>query len=193
MVAVVAFLQLRKEEPFVAFSSQEAVVPFALSHPESWTDRTGAATDVVLSPRPDAMGDTFLTEVPAADRWPATRDVLATAPGDATGVYVNTQATSSGTSTEALVATIETMLGEGVTVDLGSTHRQLRVGGAPAHEFEGVLVDPQAPGTRLAAMFDIVLPPQGGLALLVFFAAPDNFEAQRDVFMKVRDGVTFPS
>ena len=74
------------------------------------------------------------------------------------GVYVYTQASGSDTSIEGLRRTITSLLGQGVIVDLGSTHRQLRVGGADAHEFEGVVSDPQAAGTRLSAMFDVVLP-----------------------------------
>ena len=77
-------------------------------------------------------------------------------------------------------------------LDFGPTHRQLRVGGASAHEFEGVLSDPQAPGTRLHAMFDLVLPPGGGSVLISFFAAPEDFEGQRAVFNRIRDGVSFP-
>lgn len=190
VVAVVAFLQFRKEEPFVSFADQDAIVPFTLSHPESWTERTGPASDVVLSPRPETVGDAFLSDANA--RWGATRQVLAASPQDAMGVYVYTQASGSDTSIEGLRRTITSLLGQGVIVDLGSTHRQLRVGGADAHEFEGVVSDPQAAGTRLSAMFDVVLPQSGGLALLTFFAAPDDFEANRELFTKIRDSVAFP-
>jgi hypothetical protein len=190
VVAVVAFLQFRKEEPFVSFADRDAIVPFTLSHPQSWTERTGPASDVVLSPRSETVGDAFLSDATA--RWGATRQVLAASPQDAMGVYVYTQASGSDTSIEGLRRTITSLLGQGVIVDLGSTHRQLRVGGADGHEFEGVVSDPQAAGTRLSAMFDVVLPQSGGLALLTFFAAPDDFEANRELFTKIRDSVTFP-
>jgi len=42
-------------------------------------------------------------------------------------------------------------------------------------------------------MFDLVLPPGGGSVLISFFAAPEDFEGQRAVFNRIRDGVTFPS
>jgi hypothetical protein len=71
----------------------------------------------------------------------------------------------------------------------GPTHRQLTVGGAPAHEFEGVLQDPAGSGTQLKALFDLVQPPGGGSVLLAQFASPAEFENQRPVFAKVRDGL----
>ena len=39
-------------------------------------------------------------------------------------------------------------------------------------------------------MLDVVHPQFGGTVLLAFFAAPDQFEAQRPVFNKVRDSLT---
>jgi len=191
VVAAVWFLQFNKEETLRTFTSADTLVPYSLNHPESWTTRTGAASDVVISPRPDAMGDAFLTD--ATDRWGAPRELLASSPEDAMGVYVYTQASGSDTSVEGLRRTITDLLGrQSATVDLGSTHRMQRVGGAPGHEFEGYLSDPQAPGTRLYAMFDLVLPQSGGLVLLTFFSAPDEFEGQRELFTKIRDSVTFP-
>jgi hypothetical protein len=191
VVAAVWFLQFNKEEALKPFTSQDTLVPYSLNHPESWTTRTGAASDVVISPRPDAMGDAFLTD--ASDRWGAPRELLASSPEDAMGVYVYTQAAGSDTSVEGLRKTITDLLGrQTATVDLGSTHRMQRVGGAPGHEFEGYLSDPQAPGTRLYAMFDLVLPQSGGLALFTFFSAPDDFEENRALFTTIRDSITFP-
>lgn len=191
VVAAVWFLQVNKQEVLKPFTSQDTLVPYSLKHPESWTARTGAASDVVLSPRPDDMGDAFLTD--ATDRWGGTRQLLASSSQDATGVYVYTQASGSDTSVEGLRRTITDLLGrQSATVDLGTSHRQQRVGGAPGHEFEGYLSDPQAPGTRLYCMFDLVLPQAGGLALFTFFSAPDDFEGNRELFTRVRDSITFP-
>jgi serine/threonine protein kinase len=190
LVAAVAFLQLRREERFVRYATQDAIVAVTLTHPESWTARPGAASDVVLSPRPDGVGDVFLSD--AADQWGAARQVLASSPDEARGVYIYTQASGSDTSVEGLQRTITALLGQGMVVDFGATHRRLEVGGAEAHEFEGVVSDPKAAGTRLNAMFDVVLPPGDGLVLLTFFSAPDDFEANRNVFTKIQQSVTFP-
>lgn len=193
-VAVIAgiaayFVRSRAEEPFRTFANRETLVPYSLSYPQSWKTRTGAASDVVISPRPDAVGDTFLQD--AADQWGATRRLLASSPADARGVYLYAAASGSDTSADALRSAI-TLLMRNAVLDFGPTHRQLQIGGASAHEFEGVLSDPQAPGTRLHAIFDLVLPPGGGSVLIGFFAAPEDFEAQRAVFNRIRDGVSFP-
>ena len=188
-IAAAFLVRSRAEEPFRTFANRETLVPYSLSYPESWKTRTGAASDVVISPRPDAVGDTFLQD--AADQWGATRRLLASSPADARGVYLYAAASGSDTSADALRSAI-TLLMRNAVLDFGPTHRQLRVGGASAHEFEGVLSDPQAPGTRLHAMFDLVLPPGGGSVLISFFAAPEDFEGQRAVFNRIRDGVSFP-
>jgi hypothetical protein len=188
LVAVGAFLWLGREEALVRFANRDAIIPFSLSRPESWTARAGAAADVVLSPQPDKAGDAFLE---TTDRWAAPRELLATSPGDASGVYAYTQASGSDTSVDGLKGTIRALLGQDVKVDFASTHRQLRVGGQDGHEFEGVVSDPQATGTRLSARFDVVLPKSGGLVLLTFFTAPDDFDARSDLFTTIRDSVTF--
>ncbi|MDF2145365.1 serine/threonine-protein kinase [Knoellia sp. p5-6-4] len=188
LLAVGAFLWLGREESLVRFANRDAIIPFSLNRPESWTARAGAAADVVLSPRPDEAGDAFLE---TTDRWAAPRELLATSPGDATGVYAYTQASGSDTSIDGLKNTIQALLGQDVKVDFAATHRQLRVGGQDGHEFEGVVSDPQATGTRLSARFDVVLPETGGLVLLTFFTAPDDFDSRSDLFTTIRDSVTF--
>jgi hypothetical protein len=188
LLAVGGFLWLGREEPLVRFDNRDAIIPFSLNRPESWTPRAGAAADVVLSPRPDQAGDAFLE---TTDRWAAPRELLATSPGDATGVYAYTQASGSDTSIDGLKNTIQTLLGQDVKVDFAPTHRQLRVGGQDGHEFEGVVSDPQATGTRLSARFDVVLPQSGGLLLLTFFSAPDDFGSRSDLFTTIRESVTF--
>jgi hypothetical protein len=188
LLAVGGFLWLGREESLVRFANRDAIIPFSLNRPESWTPRAGAAADVVLSPRPDEAGDAFLE---TTDRWAAPRELLATSPGDATGVYVYTQASGSDTSIDGLKNTIQALLGQDVKVDFAATHRQLRVGGQDGHEFEGVVSDPQATGTRLSARFDVVLPQSGGLVLVTFFTAPDDFDSRSDLFTTIRDSVTF--
>jgi hypothetical protein len=188
LLAVGGFLWLGREESLVRYANRDAIIPFSLNRPESWTARAGAAADVVLSPRPDEAGDAFLE---TADRWAAPRELLATSPGDATGVYAYTQASGSDTSIDGLKNTIHTLLGQDVKVDFAATHRQLRVGGQDGHEFEGVISDPQATGTRLSARFDVVLPESGGLVLLTFFTAPDDFDSRSELFTTIRESVTF--
>ncbi len=133
-IAAAFLVRSRAEEPFRTFANRETLVPYSLSYPESWKTRTGAASDVVISPRPDAVGDTFLQD--AADQWGATRRLLASSPADARGVYLYAAASGSDTSADALRSAI-TLLMRNAVLDFGPTHRQLQVGGASAHEFEG--------------------------------------------------------
>ena len=172
-------------EPFRSYSNTGGVIPYTLSRPQSWAPREGNASDAVLSPRPDAVGDTFLFG--SADRWSGTRQLLAASPSDAVGMYVFPTDTGSDTTTDALKGAISVLMPDGIT--WASTHRQLTVGGSPADELEGVVQDPTDPKARLRVLFDVVQPPTGGSVLIAFFAPPDRFDAEQATFARIRDGI----
>ena len=159
-------------------------------HPQPSTELDAAggnASDAVLSPRPDAVGNTFLFG--SADRWSGTRGLLATSPSDAVGMYVFPTDTGSDTTTDALKAAISVLVPDGVT--WASTHRQLTVGGSPADELEGFVQDPANPKARLRVRFDVVQPASGGSVLIAFFAPPDRFDAEQATFDRIRNGIRF--
>jgi hypothetical protein len=183
------YLQRRGAEPFRTYTSADTVVPYSLSFPESWTVERGVASDVVLSPRPDAVGATFFLQT-SQDAWGGMRNLLRTSPTEAVGTYVYAGTSGAEPTTQGLRDAI-TALMPNSTLSFGPTHGQTPIGGAPAHEFEGTLADPAEPKTTLHAMFDLVLPPEGGSVLIAYFAPPEEFESQRPVFMKIRDGIRF--
>ena len=150
IVAAVFLLPSRTSaEPFRSYANTGGVIPYTLSRPESWAPREGNASDAVLSPRPDAVGNTFLFG--STDRWSGTRGLLATSPSDAVGMYVFPTDTGSDTTPDALKGAISVLVPDGVT--WASTHRQLTIGGSPADELEGVVQDPADPtGTPSGAV-----------------------------------------
>ena len=189
VLAVLAVFLLRpssQAEAFATYSRPDAEVPYTLSRPVSWTPRTGVGSDAVLSPRSDVVDSLFFKG--SADPWHDTRTLLQSSPGDAKGVYVYAVGTDSATTTDGLEAQLQTLLPD--QLQFGPTHRQLTVAGNPADELEGAVQDPADPRSRLHLMLDVVHPQFGGTVLLAFFAAPDQFEAQRPVFNKVRDSLT---
>jgi hypothetical protein len=187
VVAAVYLLPSRTTEPFRTFASPSTIVPYTVSHPQSWAEQNGVASDAVLSPRPDAVGRTFFQG--SADRWGGTRRLMATSPADAVGLYVYAESTASDTTTEGLKSAISVLLPDRLT--FAPMHRQLTIDGSPADELEGVLEDPTDPRTKLHVLFDVVQPQGGGSVLLAFFAAPDRFDDQRPLFDRIRDGVKF--
>ena len=188
-VATVLWLQSRPEGT-KAFASQTALIQFSLRHPDSWTSIEDGI-NVVISPAPDAMRTIFLDG--ESDPWAQPREVLASRPEDARGVYATTQGSAPGESTEELREFVTNQLAQAglVKVDLGSTHQQPRIGGLPGHEFEATLSDPQAPGTRLHSVVDVVLHPSG-VAMFVLFAPSDGFEGERPTLVAIRDSIAFP-
>ena len=187
VVAAVFLLPSRTAEAFRTFTNPGAIVPYTVSHPQSWGEQSGVASDAVLSPRPDAVGSTFFQG--SADRWGGTRRLMAASPGDAVGLYVYAESTAPDTTTDGLKNAISVLLPDRVTFE--PMHRQLTIGGSPADELEGVMQDPKDPRTKLHVLFDVVQPPGGGSVLLAFFAAPDRFDDQRPLFDRIRDGVRF--
>ena len=187
VVAVVFLLPSRTAETFRTFVSPGTIVPYTVSHPQSWSEQNGVASDAVLSPRPDAVGHTFFQG--SADRWGGTRRLMATSPADAVGLYVYAESTASDTTTDGLKSAIDVLLPDRLTFE--PMHRQLTIDGSPADELEGVLEDPANPKTKLHVLFDVVQPRGGGSVLLAFFAPPDRFDDQRPLFDRIRDGVRF--
>ncbi len=187
VVAAVFLLPSRTAESFRTFASPGTIVPYTVSHPQSWAEQNGVASDAVLSPRPDAVGPTFFQG--SADRWGGTRRLLATSPADAVGLYVYAESTASDTTTDGLKSAIDVLLPDRLTFE--PMHRQLTIDGSPADELEGVLEDPTDPKTKLHVLFDVVQPRGGGSVLLAFFAPPDRFDDQRPTFDRIRDSVRF--
>jgi hypothetical protein len=186
-VGTVLWFQSRQEGA-KTFSSQFALLPFSLSHPESWRpDEDGV--NVVVAPDPVAASGVFLDGQTAP--WSRISEVLASSPDQAVGVYAFTQLTVPPAG--ELEGYVEDQLGQngGVAVNLGDPVSR-PVGGVPGYEFEGTLSDPQAPSTQLRALVDVALPSSGsGVALFVLFAPAQDFEAHRETLTAVRDSITF--
>ena len=187
VVAAVFLLPSRTAESFRTFASPGTIVPYTVSHPQSWAEQNGVASDAVLSPRPGAVGPTFFQG--SADRWGGTRRLLAASPADAVGLYIYAESTASDTTTDGLKSAIGVLLPDRLTFE--PMHRQLTIDGSPADELEGVLEDPTDPKTKLHVLFDVVQPRGGGSVLLAFFAPPDRFDDQRPLFDRIRDSVRF--
>jgi len=187
VVAAAVLLPSRTAEAFRTFTNPAPIVPYTVSHPQSWGEQNGAASDAVLSPRPDAVGPTFFQG--SADRWGGTRRLMAASPADAVGLYVYAESTGSDTTTDGLKNAISVLLPDRLTFE--PMHRQLTIDGNPADELEGVLQDPTDPRTKLHVLFDVVQPRGGGSVLLAFFAAPDRFDDQRPLFDRIKAGVRF--
>jgi hypothetical protein len=69
------------------------------------------------------------------------------------------------------------------------------IGGSVADELEGESDDPSDSNARLHLVIDVIQTqrPANSSLVLVFFAAPDKFEANRSLFGKMRRTVTFSS
>ena len=189
IVGVGVLYSSRTAEVLRPYNSTDTLVRFTLSYPQSWKAAKGVASDAVFSPQPQAAGATFFQG--SADQWGRIRQLLRTSPEQAVGAYTFAEfAGADTTTTDGLQQAISALTPPKLLFQ--ATHRQLNVGGAAAQEFEGILEDPSYPGTRLHVMFDLVQPPSGGLLLLTFFAAPDQFPSQLPLFTKVRDSLRFP-
>ncbi len=169
------------------FSDSGTTVSFALNRPDAWEPLQGAASDVVLGPRTDVVGDVFFLQG-AAGGWSRAGDLARTAPGDAVGLWAFSTSTQLDTSTTAaLQSGVMTELPHAaVRFDTGLNRPTLA--GAPAYELTATLADPAGSPAQLRAVIDVVQPPQGTL-LLVFFAPPQSFEQSRITFRTVRDSL----
>jgi hypothetical protein len=171
-------------ESFQTYANPGSIIPYTLSRPQSWTAQEGAASDAILSPRPDAVGDTFfLSASGSGQRWDGTRKLLASSPGSAVGLYVYASEAKSDTTTDALQRAIAVNAAGPISWD--PAHWQRKVAGSPADELEGVMVDPADPNVRLKVDFYVVQPAGGGTVLLAFFAPPEEMDAQQATFDRV--------
>jgi hypothetical protein len=171
-------------EPFRTYSNTGSSVPYTLSRPQSWTAKEGAASDTILSSRPDAVGDTFfLGATGSKQRWDGTRQLLASSPKDAVGLYVYASDARSDTTTDALQSAIAVNAAGPIT--WAPSHWQRKVAGSRADELEGVMVNPADPNVRLQVDFYVVQPANGGTLLLAFFAPQDELDAQQPTIDRV--------
>jgi hypothetical protein len=187
-IAGFVYYQAHQSEAFRPYTTGTQP-PFSLRYPESWKVNVGNAfSDVIISPKPDALGAALLQP---GGEWGPTRQLLAESPSEAVGVYLNATASPPVDNTEtALKAVILQYLGQHSKLDFLPTHHQFMVAGSAGSEFEGMLSDRQAPGTRLKVMIDYVQGPEGSV-LLAFFAPPNRFEQLQPVFTEMRDTVRF--
>src|SRR4051794_24496145 len=171
-------------EPFRTYANPGSILPYTLSRPQSWTAQEGNASDAILSPRPDAVGDTFfLSAGGSQQRWDGTRQLLASSPQDAVGLYVYASRARSDTTTEGLQSAIA--VNAAGPIRWSPTHWERTVAGSPADELEGVMVDPADPTVKLQVDFYVVQPANGGTVLLAFFAPLDKLDAQQATFDRV--------
>jgi len=185
-VAAVVFLLPSRTtaEPFRTYANPGSILPYTLSRPQSWTAQEGTASDAILSPRPDAVGDTFfLSASGSPQRWDGTRQLLAGSPQDAVGLYVYASRARSDTTTEGLESAIA--VNAAGPIRWSPTHWQRTVAGSPADELEGVMSNPADPTVKLKVDFYVVQPANGGTVLLAFFAPRDKLDAQQATFDRV--------
>ncbi len=192
VVVAVALLMLRpfaREETFQRYSSTNAIVPFSLEHPSSWSAQEGTDTAVIFSPRNDALGALFLPG--PAGSWTGTHELLASNPSDAVGLYAYSLSTQyGGSSSTVLQDAVQGLLPPTVTVS-STTTQASDTGGATTTQLAAVFTDPSDPKARLRSLIYVCQPPAGGSVLIAFFAAPDEFDDQRPTFDRVMDSVTW--
>jgi hypothetical protein len=189
VAAVTAGVLLRSSlfaEDFRTYTSQQTLVPFQLEHPTDWAPTVLLSSDFVLGPDPTVLGDLFRKPGdPTA--WAPVRAALQSGDPEPVWAYAySSAATYDIAAGEELRESLQLLLPATTQLDPGQ--REVQVAGAPAAELEGTTTDPADAQTRLRLMAVVVQPPgAGGAVLLVFFAAPDDFEDQRATFERVRD------
>jgi serine/threonine protein kinase len=193
LVAVaVALLVLRpfeREETFQRYSSTNAIVPFSLEHPSSWSAQEGTDTAVVFSPRNDALGALFLPG--PAGSWTGTHELLLSNPSDAVGLYAYSLSTQyGGSSSTVLQDAVQGLLPPKVTVS-STTQQAPDTAGANTTRLDAEFTDPSDPNARLQSLIYVSQPPAGGSVLFVFFAAPEKFDGQRPTIDRVMESVTW--
>ena len=188
-VALFVLQPFAREETFQRYSSTNAIVPFSLEHPSSWSAQEGADTAVVFSPRNDALGALFLPG--PAGSWAGTHELLLSNPPEAEGLYAYSLSTQyGGSSSTVLQDAVQGLLPPEVTVS-STTAQAPAVGGASTTRIDAVLTDPSDPNATLRSLVYVCQPPAGGSVLFAFFAAPDEFDGRRPTFERVMESVTW--
>jgi hypothetical protein len=114
-------------------------------------------------------------------------------PADLTGLFtffVSTQYRDDA-ETEELEQGLTPLLPE--QVSFAPTHERVQVGGYPADRLEGDLRDPGDQGRTLHFLCYVVRVqgPEPKTVYLLFFATPDGFDGQRDLFDRITKTVRF--
>ena len=188
-VALFVFQPFAREEAFQRYSSTNAIVPFSLQYPSSWSAQEGTDTAVVFSPRNDALGALFLPG--PAGSWTGTRELLSSNPSDAVGLYAYSLSTQYGSASGTVLQdAVQGLLPPTVTVS-STTAQASQIAGASTAQLDAVLTDPADPNARLRALIYVCQPQAGGSVLFAFVAAPDEFDNQRRTFDRVMESVTW--
>lgn len=177
---VAAVFLLRPDGDSLSSTFTSTAVGVSFKYPGGWGSRD-EGVDIVLSARVADAEALFVQ-----NDWAGIRAALNTAPEGTSGLY-----TSYNTSLADPVG-LEDILQEQLlprrVTTLTSLPAGINVGGLPAREYEGNLMDPDSGGTGLH--FQIYVVPSKS-AQFTFFAPLDRFNEQRKLFMRVIRTVQF--
>ncbi|GAA1513928.1 hypothetical protein GCM10009677_53840 [Sphaerisporangium rubeum] len=148
--------------------------PFSFEYPGTWSAVTHADEYVVVSPAAQQFDALF--SVPIASDWSAVNQLLASSPGQATGVFARVSDTiTTSDSPESLRRSLSFVLPG--PAEFASAPSTATIGGRPAFKLTGVVNDPAQQG-RLDLVVYIVGRGQGQpVALIAFYCPPAKCDA----------------
>jgi serine/threonine protein kinase len=190
-VSTSLFMFMQGGERLSASFTRNQLVPFSFRYPGDWR-KQGSSLQVVFSPYAAEVFPLF-GRTGTGDGWGGVGPLMERSPADLAGLYtffVSTQYRDDA-ETEELEQGLTPLLPE--QVSFAPTHERVRVGGYPADRLEGDLRDPGDQGRTLHFLCHVVHV-QGAEAktvYLLFFATPDGFEGQRDLFDRITETVHF--
>jgi tRNA A-37 threonylcarbamoyl transferase component Bud32 len=191
VVATGVFMFTRGGERLSASFAKDQLVPFSFRYPGGW-HKHGSSVQVVFSPYAAELFPLF-GRTGTGDGWGAVEALLDRSPADLAGLYTFFGSTQyrDNPETEELEQGLAPLLPE--RVSFTPTHERVQVGGYPADRLEGDLRDPSRQGTSLHFLCQVVhvQDPEPKTVYLLFFAPPDSFEAQRDLFDRITATVSF--
>jgi tRNA A-37 threonylcarbamoyl transferase component Bud32 len=191
VVATAVFMLTRGGERLSASFAKDQLVPFSFRYPGGW-HKHGSSVQVVFSPYAAELFPLF-GRTGTGDGWGAVEGLLDRSPADLAGLFTFFGSTQyrDNPGTEELEQGLTPLLPE--RVSFAPTHERVQVGGYPADRLEGDLRDPSGQGTSLHFLCQVVhvQGQEPKTVYLLFFAPPDSFEGQRDLFDRITATVRF--
>jgi serine/threonine protein kinase len=191
VISTALFMFMRGGERLSASFTRNQLVPFSFRYPGDWR-KQGSSLQVVFSPYAAEVFPLF-GRTGTGDGWGGVGPLMERSPADLVGLFtffVGTQYRDDA-GTEELELGLTPLLPE--RASFASTHERVKVGGYPADRLEGDLRDPGDQGRTLRFLCYVVRVqgPEAKTVYLLFFAPPDSFEGQRDLFGRITETVSF--